>query len=210
MGYIDAPIHVRRDRNYKMSNELDGDKIQEIIEKSRPVKGVVYPENKRVFLFAQKLKKVLADSPYQDLKPVVERYYDRWNNELLDNNGNNMSFDGVWAQFRYVWPKIRKGGALELAMEYAKESQKALPALNQYTDTNIHYLIRVCWELQQMQGDDPFFLTGEHAGIILGNRSQSYGYEILEMLIEDDVLKVVERGKKARATTYRFINNGGN
>jgi len=186
-----------------MNDEFDSKKIQEIIEKSRPADEVVYPENKNVFLFAQKLKKVLADSPYQDLKPVVKSYYYRWEDELMDKNGNNLSFDGVWAHFRYVWPKIKEQGILDLAMEKAKESQTALAALNQYTDTNIHYLIRVCWELQQIHGDDPFFLSSFDAGMIL-NRSQPHAFMVMEMLVDDEVLKVVEVGNRHRATTYRF------
>jgi len=69
---------------------------------------------------------------------------------------------------------------------------------------NMQRLARVCYELQQIQGNDPFWLSCRHAGAVLGlSHTQTARY--IHRLVRDGVLKVVEEHTSNRATRYRYI-----
>ena len=69
---------------------------------------------------------------------------------------------------------------------------------------NMRQLARVCHELQQIQGKDPFWLSCRHAGAILGvSHAQTARY--IHELVADGVLKVIEEHTSNRATRYKYI-----
>lgn len=71
---------------------------------------------------------------------------------------------------------------------------------------NVQQLAQVCCELQQMQGDAPFWLSCRHAGAILGvSHTQTARY--IHELVVDGVLELVEEHTSNRATRYRYIAN---
>ena len=69
----------------------------------------------------------------------------------------------------------------------------------------VQQLARVCSELQQIQGDDPFWLSCRHAGAILGvSHTQTARY--IHELVVAGMLEVVEAHSSNRATRYRYIH----
>jgi len=69
---------------------------------------------------------------------------------------------------------------------------------------NMQRLARVCYELQQIQGNAPFWLSCRHAGAVLGvSHTQTARY--IHRLVRDGILKVVEEHTSNRATRYRYV-----
>jgi len=74
----------------------------------------------------------------------------------------------------------------------------------QYDSRNVRLLVRICYELQQIQGSDPFRLSCRNAGALLGmSHTQTARY--IHKLVVDGILKVVEEHTRNRATRYKYI-----
>ena len=67
----------------------------------------------------------------------------------------------------------------------------------------------MCYHLQMLQGDQPFFLSVRDAAKIWGKPGERKGSELLAGLVSDGLLEVAERGIPLgkKATRYRFIAN---
>ena len=195
------------------------DIVEQIIEDFEPSDEVVYPENKNIFLFAHRLKgleifKDIEDPPL-DLRDVVEKWYERWDEKMVDKFGGQLSFDDVWADFLYSWGKVKYcQNPLFLAIEKAKMSQIIIPKAKHIKDNAILFLIKVCYELQEIQNQGspflgnyknsvPFYLSSYKAGDILG-KSQGRAFVIMKMLVDEQILEVAKKGNAHKATRYRF------
>ena len=183
--------------------------IKRIIENSEPSEEKVYPENKNVFLFTRKVL-TLKIKDKRELKRVVRKYFDRWEEFLMDNDGNPLSFEDVWSNFLYCQNKVKfAGDALLEAIEGAdrkKEAGEPLPICNpeRFSDAGVCRLIRVCNELQQKQKQNPFYISSYTAATIM-EKSQPRAYILLQMLISEKVLKVVKKGNTYLATRYKLL-----
>jgi hypothetical protein len=86
------------------------------------------------------------------------------------------------------------------AAEATERHSQAKHQLNR----NVQLLARVCHELQQIQGNDPFWLSCRHAGAVLGvSHTQTARY--IHRLVLDGILRVVEEHTSNRATRYRYV-----
>ena len=118
-------------------------------------------------------------------------------------------FDETWADFAYGWKRVKypKGeGMLKLATQKALEATIHLDAEKDYDSEECQLLVRVCYELQQLQGKEPFWLSCYSAAWILG-LSHTEANKRIQMLVADEILRVIEKNTTKRATRYRYIAN---
>jgi len=131
-----------------------------------------------------------------------------WHRRALPKIGTK-PFDETWADFAYGWKRVKypKGeGMLKLAIQKAMEATTHLDAEKEYESEEAQLLVRVCYELQRLQGTEPFWLSCYSAALILGI-SHTEANKKIQMLVADDVLRLVEKNTARRATRYRFIGN---
>ena len=177
-------------------------KIYEAITHTQPkTEG---QRNKKIFYFCRWLKGVpeLADLPVKELKPIVRE----WHQKALPVIGTK-SFMDTWADFTYGYKRVKwpKGDdTLEKAVQLALKAQDILPEAEDYDSTEGQYLIRICYELQKLQGKEPFWLSCRSAGGILGV-SHETANKYLQMLVTDDVLKVLKEHTSNEATRFKYI-----
>lgn len=136
------------------------------------------------------------------LKPLVKL----WHEKALPAIGTK-SFDETWADFAYGWPKVKypKGeDKLKTATQNALNAKNILTAEKLYEITEIKLLVKVCYELQQLQNNEPFWLSCRSAAGILGV-SPTTANKWLQMLVADKVLIPVEKHTDNKATRYKFI-----
>lgn len=190
-------------------SELDMNAIERAIQKAIPVddEQIGYIGNEPVFLLCQYLKGV--DMPdgttFADLKPFFRQWYELSIGMLFDEYGDPLSFTEAWAQFIEAWPKVKypKSAYLEQAKERAKNRKEPLPELAEF-DGDYQYLGVVCYELQQIMRDRPFWLSTYDAGEILG-KSQKVGHRAMKMLSAEGILELVKVGDRHNASEYRYI-----
>ena len=65
-------------------------------------------------------------------------------------------------------------------------------------------LVAVCYHLQLLQGNSPFFLSVRDAAKILGTKNLHQANAMLAGLVRDEILIEVEKGTRKRATRFRF------
>jgi hypothetical protein len=80
------------------------------------------------------------------------------------------------------------------------------PQADRYASPKLKCLIAVCYHLQVMAGDDPFFLSVRSAARILGTKNNADAAKMLSGLVRDGILTEVARGTPGgrRATRFRF------
>jgi len=159
--------------------------------------------NKAIFRLCQSLKGIAAlrDHPARHLREIVQEWHRRAL-PVIDTK----DFDETWKDFVHGWPRVKwpKGVVLGLALAKALEDTTNPAEASIYTDPRNQLLVRVCWQLQQMCGDSPFFLSCRNAGRIM-ELSHVEGSKRLEMLCADGILEVVEHYTNNKATRYRCI-----
>ncbi len=136
------------------------------------------------------------------LKPLIKM----WHEQALPII-KTKSFDETWADFVYGWKKVKypKGnGALKTATENALNAKDKLSIEQSYETEEINLLVRICFELQNLQNREPFWLSWNDAALILGVSVPTAG-KWLGMLEEDKVIKKIEEHTQTKATRYKFI-----
>ncbi len=159
-----------------------------------------------IFQFCRWLKGMedFEQLPAKALKDIARE----WHRQALDYIGTK-PFDETWADFAYGWPRVKypKGdGMLKLATRRALKPKTKLVVESQYDAPETQLLIRVCYELQKLQGTESFWLSCYDAGGILG-LSHTEANKRLQMLVADEILRVIEKNTTKRATRYRYIAN---
>lgn len=138
------------------------------------------------------------------LKPLVKLWHER----ALPFIGTKI-FDETWADFAYGWNKVKypKGnGALKAAVDKALNAQQPIIAETIYEKAEIRLLVRVCYELQFLQQEEPFWVSWNDAAWILGVSSPTAG-KWLCMLEADNVIQKVEEHTFKYAARYRWTHS---
>ena len=136
------------------------------------------------------------------LKSLVRSWYERALSFIA-----TQEFDVTWADFAYGWSRVRypKGnGALKIATETALNAKDTIFAEEMYVKPEIRLLVRICFELQKLQGREPFWLSWNDGAWILGVSTPTAG-KWLCMLEEDMVIQKIEEHTHIKATRYKFI-----
>jgi hypothetical protein len=189
------------------------DKIAEVVKNCTPIdREDFYIPNRPIFDLAQALKGIDCNMLYnlsaEKMKDIVIEWFEYHGANMPDGKGENLSTDEIWAIFIDVWDRIKfpKGPALQKAVKKAEQTYKKLPQAKRYRDKKIQHLVGVCYELQQLHGDEPFWLSCYDAGWIMG-KSHTRANQIMKMLVFDKVLKVDEKHTAYKAVRYRFIED---
>ena len=184
------------------------EKIDNAIKQTIPSKKGY--RNFLIFQFCRWLKGMeeFEQLPVRTLKDIVKE----WHRQALPYIGTK-PFDETWADFTYGWPRVKypkKGdGMLKLATQRAMNSQNKLVAESQYDAPETQLLIRVCYELQKLRGTESFWLSCYDAGGIIG-LSHTEANKRLQMLVADEVLRLLVKNTTKKATRYRYIANWKN
>jgi len=88
------------------------------------------------------------------------------------------------------------------------ETEPEPPECERYKSPGVRKLVIVCWQLQRISGEDPFFLSVRSAQTILGTLSPRAAHAALNGLVRDGILVITAKGKPGKsgpATRFRYI-----
>ena len=97
--------------------------------------------------------------------------------------------------------------SLEEAIRRADASPMP-PQAGRYSSPKIKRLVAVCYHLQLLQGNSPFFLGVRATARIVGTKNLYQANAMLNGLVSDGVLIHAENGTRTRATRFRFNLQG--
>ena len=90
--------------------------------------------------------------------------------------------------------------AIKMASYFGK-----IPTESQdYEIKKLRFLVRICYQLQQLSNPKPFYLSWNQAAEALKVSPQCAG-SYLGILISDGIIEVVEEHTETEATKYRYI-----
>jgi hypothetical protein len=159
-----------------------------------------------IFTFCQWLKAIpeLQNKTAAQLKPIAQK----WHAKAYPIIGTK-AFEVTWQDFVYAWKRVKypKGVLLEPAVQRAREDTHNPPEAADYEDPRTQLLLRVCWQLQQVHGDEPFYLSVRKAGEVIGLTAPAASKR-MEVFTEDGVLAIATAHTNIWATRYKYIGKG--
>jgi hypothetical protein len=186
--------------------EVYGVELVKEIEKAvaQTIPNAKGQRNDAVFPFCRWLKAIpeIKDLPLKQLKPIVQYWYEQANPVI-----GTKKFTVTWADFVHGWKRVKwpKGDVmLSQAIKRALELKDVPREAGEYDSEEARLLLRVCYQLQQGAGSNPFFLASRTAGGIIG-MSHRWAYKLLEMFVTDEKLQVVEEHTTTKAPRYRYL-----
>jgi hypothetical protein len=122
-------------------------------------------------------------------------------------------FDEYRLEFEHIFPKVRTPhGANPLQEAISRADINALPPqASRYPSPNLKRLVAVCYQLQLLQGNNPFFLSVRDAARILGTKDRNRANALLTGLVRDGILVIDQKGIPGGtlATRYKFNFSAG-
>lgn len=186
-------------------NELDREIIERAIGKSiddfREIGDI---GNEPVFGLCQYLVGVVPRGTDSDsLHGPVMLWYERVEPKL-----DGYDFDDVWLMFCDIWDggkvKYPKTEALQRAIVQAAAREQDRPELAVLKTEKEKIVAHLCYELQLIQGVEPFFLSGGDAGALIG-KGQGMGSIILQKFCRMKILRLIKKGHTGLASEYLYI-----
>jgi len=116
-------------------------------------------------------------------------------------------FDECRFDFEATFAKTRVALGASPLEEAIRCAALAIPAqANRYASAKLKSLVAVCYHLQRLAGENPFFLSVRDAARILRTNQNSKAVAMLGGLVRDGILIEVARGTPGgrRATRFRF------
>lgn len=189
--------------------------IAEVIDKCVPAGADDFGHigNEPVFSLCQYLKGIVPEGTVSDeLHGVVSQWWDKSKSILMDHGIED--FTTVWIQFTDLWDtpgKIKhpKRDSFRTARGRAEVRLSDRPELSSLRDKKLIHLGHVCYELQWLNGDGPFFISGKDAGSVMGMCDKS-GRLALKYLQRQLIIEKVKDGHTGRSAEYRYIGQAQN
>jgi len=162
-----------------------------------------------LFVFARALLAFEATTGIKLQPPDSKSAFTLWWSTAKPSLPADADFD----EWRYVFEDARAKarcplGTNALAEAIRRADNEPLPPqeAERCTSPKIKRLVAVCYYLQILAGDNPFFISVRDAAKITGIKSKDTAAAILNGLVHDDVLRLVVKGKPGvrRATRFRF------
>ena len=174
--------------------------------------GSDFVGNRAVFILCQYLQGVVDVEKVtpEELDLYVRQWYDLCEELLVDEDGEFLSYIEIWAQFIDIWQngrvKFPKIDHLAIALEKAKKYTMPRPEVAHLNCPKTQLIAHTCYELQELRKDGTFFISQEDAGRIIGKK-QKQGRLIMNLLLNEGVIALIEKGRTGLASTYTYITN---
>jgi hypothetical protein len=164
-----------------------------------------------LFVFARLLKAFEITTGSKLKSADLESAFSLWWNKAKSSSllPADADFDEYRFDFEDRFGKVKTPhGANPLDEAIRRADTKPLPPqADRYHSPKIKKLVAVCYHLQILAGDDPFFLSVRDAARILGTKNLHLANAMLAGLVRDGVLRVVEKEKRAEKKARRFRFN---
>lgn len=180
------------------------DGIDRAIQKNTEIGDI---RNEPVFVLCQYFKGIVKDdTPVGLLEPYLKIWYKKC--QVIQDEYDD--YEEVFLLFADVWEnkrvKYAKKATFEIAKQRAENQTEIRPEIAWCDKPNLIKLDNVCYELQKLQGDKPFFISQYDAGKLMGKCDRT-GRNALDYLT-GKTIRLVKRGipGKGIANSYRYIN----
>jgi hypothetical protein len=167
------------------------------------------PLSEVLFVFARAIKAFEVTTGRTLPKPELPNAFSLWWSMAKEKLPADADYDEYKLVFFNAFERVRSPLGANSLDEAIRRSRDFPPCeeSKRFTNSKIVFLINVCFHLQNISGDAPFFLAARSAQKILQAKSLPRAAEILNGLVVEGLLHVVTKGTPGgrKATRYRFI-----
>jgi hypothetical protein len=162
-----------------------------------------------LFMFARALKAYEATTRTRLDAPGLDGAFAQWWNQARPKLPADANFDEYRFLFQDAFARAKSPLGANHFLEALQRAklQPLPPGAMRYAGSKLGLLVAVCFHLQKLVGDAPFFLSVRDAAKVLESTDLKHASAMLSGLVRDGVLKVVEEGKPGgrRATRFYYI-----
>ena len=161
--------------------------------------------NHQVFQLARALRGIsaLADADPRELRPIVKKWH-----SLALPHISTKPFEETWIDFFYGWPRVEIPMRLNLLADAMTLGKQNYPLDAEYEQEGLKGLLALCFGLQAIMGDQPFFLSTRTAGRLLSVPHMK-AWRWLFLLEQDKWIETVAKGgtkeSPYKATRFRYL-----
>jgi len=162
-------------------------------------------ENKQLMLFLVSLKQLskIDSLSAEEFNEVLFKWYSKHKQAVLDI-WEDVDFDLLSLEADRLWPTIRKHSYVDQAMDMAKQSAFP-PEAEQFPSPKLKLLVALCYQMQQISPEEPFFLSGRIVGEKL-KCTQPTASRMLSGLVFKGIISVDQKGVRGKnASTYFYV-----
>ena len=220
--HVDSQLHsvIQRDGDTEIQRHIDTDdtddkevvcvrgvlvqSVDHAVQLALPSK--VHQNNDLLFKLARAVKALEKQSG--NFTPAQLRdVFNRWYALATDYLRPEQSHDEYMTDFmdKYATAKIPLGdGVIPQAWKLAQEKPLPPEAIENFQDPKIRLIVALCWELQHIAGQEPFFLSARTVQHLLKQESHATAARWLRSFCVLKILTEIEKGGGVRASRYRF------
>jgi hypothetical protein len=161
-----------------------------------------------MFKYARAIRAFEVTTRKKITQPEVSNVFAEWwrtaqAQKLLPDDA---SFDEYALLFEDTLPRAKVPlGANALTAARMRAEKAPLPeAAKQFSDPRIQILVGVCFQLQKLAGNSPFFLSVRGCAEIYGTKRLETASAILNGFVSRDILHVAEKGLPGKGRATRF------
>ena len=117
--------------------------------------------------------------------------------------------DHYVAKFFFAWKHVKKevGRSLDLHKLLRVVDDNPLPPEAElFETTTARRLVGLCYYLQLLAGEEPFFLSCRKAAAVLGVESFTTTAEWLRSMVDVGILVLVSKGLGVKSSRYRYVS----
>jgi hypothetical protein len=159
-----------------------------------------------LFIFARALKAFEITSNRRLTPAELQSAFALWWSTAKPLLPSDADFDEYRFDFEDTYAKTNAPlGSNSLQEAICRADAGPLPLqAERYVSPKLKRLVAVCYHLQLLQGNSPFFLGVRDAARIAGTKNLYQANAMLSGLVRDGVLIEAEKGTRKRATRFRF------
>jgi hypothetical protein len=166
-----------------------------------------HTSKKKLFTLARAIKKLEKQNGAKFSDDDFERVFSKWFKASRGYLRPGQTRAEYFDEFLSAYDCARRPlGENALAIAWQNSQNAPLPeAATKFKSQKIRALVRLCFELQHMAGDEPFYLSCRKAAELL-NVSHVHAARFLNLLVREKLMSVIESGsaKTNRASRYQF------
>jgi hypothetical protein len=190
-------------------------KLKEIIKSCNPEKVVNNFKsagecgNEPVFRFCQHMKAYFSTP--EEAMPYIRMWYKKWESKLIDNTKHQLSFEDIEVQALDVWKYIKHpvGWLLAETIQNLKcYFDFSVSELDGYGGEQEGFLAAVCYELQRLNGTEPFYISERDAAEAMSldrEKGKDRADRTLKVFIRKGILTLAKKGNKYNSTRYFYV-----
>lgn len=161
-----------------------------------------------IFTFARALRSMEATLSQKLTKKDLDSAFSLYWAACLPELPTDAEHDEYRFDFLKAFEKARAPlGANHLEEALKRAGTYAPPAADRYTSPKLKLLVALCYHLQVLSENSPFFLSVRSVMECLGLKSTHQASDFLNGLVLDGVLEYTEKGTPGgkRASRFRFV-----